>query len=90
MALILGADNNGNVVASGCIDKVVQTLQIDGGQFIDKDTAAYLSGSVDNLEKLTHQHCQSSPIDLLPCRIISHADDGRMVRVVNLEGEIVT
>ena len=46
-------------------------------------------GHIDNLEKLAHQHCQRSSIHALAPGIVAHTDDFWLVRVVDIQREII-
>ena len=89
LRLVLSAQDCGYLIGTGCVYKMPQSLEIDSRQLIDQNSTMAFAGSVYHLEQLSHQHCQCSSIDRLPLRIIAHADDFRVVRIIYLKREII-
>ena len=90
LRLVLSTQNCGHLIGTGCVYKMPQALKIDSRQLIYQYSTMPFAGSVYYLEQLSHQHCQGSSIDRLSLRIITHADDFRVVRIIYLEREIIS
>ena len=89
LALVLGADDNGHLVLARGIDKVVQALEVNRGQLVDENGRVLPAGDIDDLEQLAHQHGQRGAIDRLAPGIVAYADNLGLLRVIDVQREIV-
>ena len=85
MTLVLGTDYDGNLVLTRRIDEIVQPLQIDGRQLVDKHGTMPLARIVDDFEELGHQHGQRRSVHALSLWIIADADNFGGLRIVHLQ-----
>ena len=72
---VLEAETDGHLVASGGRNQVVDTTEIDGRKLVDDDGTFQLSFLVHQFDDARIVQAESRRIDILPVRIIAHAED---------------
>ena len=87
---VLEAETDGHLVASGGRNQVVDTTEIDGRKLVDDDGTFQLSFLVHQFDDARIVQAESRRIDILPVRIIAHAEDFGVFGIVQVKGEIVS
>ena len=89
LAEILKAEHDGNLVASGGGNEVIQPTHVNGGQLVDNHGGFEPFFLVDELHDTGVVQSQRRPVNALPVGIVADYQHFRFFGIVDVEGEIV-
>ena len=90
LAEVLKAEADGHFVRAGRGDQVVQSAEVDRGQFVDDDRRFELALLVYQANDAGVIEPECRGVNVLPVWVVSHAEDFGRLGVVNVEGKVIS
>ena len=86
---ILKSQADRHLVGTRRCNQVVESPEINGGQLVYDDRTFELSFLVDQLHDAGVVEAECRRIDVLPVGIVAHTQDFRLLRIVDVQREII-
>ena len=90
LGYILSSDHEDDSVGTACVQDLIHSRKEDGRHLIQKHAALDLSGVIDPLEHPGGIQGDTGTVDNLPIRIIADTENLRILRVIDIQIEVIT